>query len=267
MTHSALDPRAVVHPGAKLGAHVSIGPHTIVEEDVVIGDGTTIAGNALIANGARIGRECRIHHGAVISNAPQDLKYANEQTTLEIGDRTTVREYATLHRGTHETGRTVIGDDCFFMAYSHVAHDCRVGNKVIMANCSALAGHVHVEDFVIIGGLTPIHQFVHLGRHAMIGGGTAIGKDVPPFSLIGNRPAVWEGLNSIGLRRRGFTPDVLDALDRTYMLVYRSGLNTTQALEKIRADQQLMAVAEVRLVVEFISGSKRGIIPAPRMRH
>jgi UDP-N-acetylglucosamine acyltransferase len=267
MTSTRIDPRAVLHPGAKLGVNVSIGPHAIVEEDVVVGDGTVIAGNAYIANGARIGKECRIHHGAVIANAPQDLKYANEPTTCELGDRTTVREYATLHRGTHETGRTVIGDDCFFMAYSHIAHDCRVGSRVIMANCAALAGHVHVEDFVIIGGLTPIHQFVRLGRHAMVGGGTAIGKDVPPFSLIGNRPAVWEGLNSIGLRRRGFSPEVLDALDRAYLLVYRSGLNTTQALERIRADQQLMSVVEVRIVVDFIASSKRGIVPAPRMRH
>jgi UDP-N-acetylglucosamine acyltransferase len=262
-----IDPRAIVHPRAQLGLNVSIGPNTIVEENVVIGDGTAIAANAYIANGARVGKECRIHHGAVVGHAPQDLKYANEPTLLELGDRNTVREYATLHRGTHETGKTVIGDDNFFMAYSHVAHDCRVGSNVIMANCSALAGHVLLEDFVIIGGLTPIHQFCRLGRHAMVGGGTAIGKDVPPFSLIGNRPAVWEGLNSIGLRRRGFSAAVLDALDKAYLLVYRSGLNTSQALDKIRGDFALMAIEEVRTVVDFIAGSKRGIVPAPRLRH
>jgi len=264
---TTIDPRAIVHPKARVGTGVSIGPNAIIEEDVVIGDRTSIAANAYIANGARLGVECRVHHGAVIGNAPQDLKYANEPATCEVGDRTTVREYATLHRGTHETGRTVIGSDCFFMAYSHVAHDCRVGNKVIMANCAALAGHVLVEDFVIIGGLTPIHQFVRLGRHAMIGGGTAIGKDVPPYSLIGNRPAVWEGLNAVGLRRRGFSREVLEALDKAYVLVYRSGLNTTQALEKIRGDAGLMAVEEVRILVEFIAASKRGITPAPRLRH
>jgi UDP-N-acetylglucosamine acyltransferase len=264
---TTIDPRAIIHPKARLGVDVVIGPNTIIEEDVVIGDRTTIAANAYIANGARLGAECRVHHGAVIGNAPQDLKYTNEPTTCEVGDRTTVREYVTLHRGTHETGRTVIGCDGFFMAYSHVAHDCRVGNNVIMANCAALAGHVTLEDFVIIGGLTPVHQFSRIGRHSMVGGGTAIGKDVPPYSLIGNRPAVWEGLNSVGLRRRGFSREVLEALDRAYLLVYRSGLNTTQALEKIRADAALMAVEEVRTVVEFIASSKRGITPAPRLRH
>ena len=156
----SIDPRAAVSPKARLGTNVSVGPFTIVEDGAVIGDGTTVGGNALIGLGARIGKDCRIHHGAVIGHAPQDLKYANEPTTCEIGDRTTVREYAVLHRGTGEVGRTIIGSDCFLMAFSHVAHDCVLGNHVILSNAAMLAGHVNVEDWVTIGGITPVHQFV-----------------------------------------------------------------------------------------------------------
>jgi UDP-N-acetylglucosamine acyltransferase len=262
-----IDQRAVVHPGAELGSGVEVGPFVVVEEHAVIGAGTHIMAHAFIGTGARIGRDCRIHVGAVVGHAPQDLKYKDEPTTCEVGDRTVVREYATVHRGTHETMRTVVGTDCFLMAYSHVAHDCRVGDRVILANCVALAGHVTLEENVIIGGLTPVHQFVRVGRHAMIGGASGIGKDVPPYSLIGNRPAVWEGLNSIGLRRRGFTRETIEAIERAYQLVYRSGLNTTQALERIRADAALMAFPEVGLVVDFITASKRGITPPPRQKH
>jgi UDP-N-acetylglucosamine acyltransferase len=262
-----IDQRAVVHPRAELGNGVRIDPFAIVEEGAVIGDGTHVMPHAFIGTGARIGRDCRIHMGAVVGHAPQDLKYKNEPTTCEVGDRTVVREYATLHRGTHETMRTVIGSDGFFMAYSHVAHDCRIGNKVILANCVALAGHVTLEDHVIIGGLTPVHQFVSIGCHAMVGGGSGIGKDVPPYSLVGSRPTVWEGLNSIGLRRRGFAKETIEAVDRAYHLIYRSGLNTTQALERIRSDAELMAVAEVQKVFDFVAASKRGIVPPPRLKH
>jgi UDP-N-acetylglucosamine acyltransferase len=262
-----IDQRAVVHPKAELGDGVTIDPFAIVEEGAVIGGGTHVMPHAFIGTGARIGRDCRIHVGAVVGHAPQDLKYRNEPTTCEVGDRTVVREYATLHRGTHETMRTVIGSDCFFMAYSHVAHDCRVGDRVILANCAALAGHVTIEESVIIGGVTPIHQFVTVGCHAMVGGATGIGKDVPPYSLIGNRPAVWEGLNSVGLRRRGFSKEAIESLDLAYQIIYRSGLNTSQALDRIRADQALMAVPEVRRVVDFVAASKRGIIPPPRLKH
>jgi UDP-N-acetylglucosamine acyltransferase len=261
-----IDHRAVVHPRAELGNGVTIDPFAIVEEGAVIGDGTHVMPHAFIGTGARIGRDCRIHMGAVVGHAPQDLKYKNEPTTCEVGDRTVVREYATLHRGTHETMRTVIGSDSFFMAYSHVAHDCRVGNKVILANCVALAGHVTLEDYVIIGGLTPVHQFVNIGCHAMVGGGSGIGRDVPPYSLVGSRPTVWEGLNSVGLRRRGFSKEAIEAVDRAFHFIYRSGLNTTQALDRIRADATLMAVAEVQKIVEFVAASKRGIIPPPRLK-
>jgi UDP-N-acetylglucosamine acyltransferase len=203
----------------------------------------------------------------VIGHTPQDLKYAGEPTTCEIGDRTTVREYADLHRGTGEGGRTVIGRDCFLMAFTHIAHDCELGDHVIMANAAMLAGHIRIEDWVTIGGLTPVHQFVNIGQHAMIGGGLRVPKDVPPYILAGGEPLVFEGLNSIGLRRRGFSAQVIGALDLAYALLYRSGLNVSQAVARIREDAELSAVAEVRNVIEFISRSKRGILSGHRARH
>ncbi len=261
-----VDPRAQVSPKAELGENVCVGPFTIIEDFVQIGDGTVIDANALIGIRTRIGKECHIHHGAVVGHAPQDLRYANEPTTLEIGDRTVVREYAALHRGTGEGGRTIIGSDCFLMGFTHVAHDCVLGDHIIMSNAAMMAGHCVVEDWVIIGGITPIHQFVRIGRHAMIGGGLRVPKDVPPYVLAGGQPLACEGLNSIGLRRRGFAPAAIAALDRAYHLLYRAKLNVSQALAKIKEESELMAVEEVCNVVEFIEKSKRGIIGAPRVR-
>jgi UDP-N-acetylglucosamine acyltransferase len=255
----------VVSPKATLAHNVSVGPFTVVEPGAVIGEGTTVASNVLVSGGARIGKECRIHHGAVIGHEPQDLKYAGEPTTCELGDRNVVREFATLHRGTGEGGRTIIGNDNFLMAYCHIAHDCVLGNRIIMANAASLAGHVDVEDYVIIGGLTPVHQFTRLGQHSMIGGGLRVGKDVPPYVLAGGEPVTFEGLNSIGLRRRGFSPETLEALDRAYALIYHANLNVSQAVARIEADAALSAVPEVRTVLEFIRRSKRGIIPGPRL--
>jgi UDP-N-acetylglucosamine acyltransferase len=261
-----IDPRAEVSPKAVLGEGVSIGPFTVVEAGAVVGDRTTIASGALISGAARIGADCRIHHGAVIGNPPQDLKYADEPTLCVLGDRNTIREYATLHRGTGEGGRTVIGNDNFLMAYSHVAHDCVLGDRIIMANAASLAGHTDVEDFVIIGGLTPVHQFSRIGCHAMVGGLSRVRKDVPPYILASNDPLCFEGLNSIGLRRRGFTREVLEALDRAYGMIYRANLNVSQAVAHIEADSSLSATAEVRHVLDFIRSSKRGIIAGPRLR-
>ncbi len=261
-----LDPRAQIGPRARIGKNVSIGPFTTVEDGAVIGDGTTIAANALIGCGARIGRDCRIHHGAIVGHTPQDLKYAGEETTCEIGDRTVIREYAIIHRGTGEGGRTVIGEDNFLMGFIHIAHDCVLGNHIIMANAAMMAGHCVVEDWVTIGGITPIHQFVRIGRHAMIGGGLRVPKDVPPFILAGGEPLVFEGLNSIGLRRRGFAPAVIDAIDRAYAIIYRSRLNVSQAVGKIREDSSLAGAPEVQHILDFIAGSKRGILGAPRLR-
>jgi len=261
-----IDPRAVIGPKAVIGENVTIAPFAIVEDGAVIGDGTSIASHSLIACGARIGSSCVIHHGAVVGHAPQDLKYANEPTTCEIGDRTVVREFATLHRGTGEAGRTVIGSDCFLMGYVHIAHDCIIGHHVIMSNAAMIAGHGEIQDYVIVGGVTPIHQFTRIGCHAMVGGGLRVSKDVPPYVLAGNDPLVFEGLNAIGLRRRGFSRETLDALDRMYALIYRSKLNVSQALANITADTELMKVPEVGRCVEFIRGSSRGIIGAPRLR-
>jgi UDP-N-acetylglucosamine acyltransferase len=262
--NNSVDPSSRVSPKAQLGSDVSIGPFTIVEEGALIGDGTTIAAHALIGKGARIGKNCKIHHGAIVGHEPQDLKYAGEETTCEVGDRTVIREYATLHRGTGDGGRTIIGTDCFIMGYVHVAHDCVIGNRVILANAAMFAGHCEVEDFVTIGGITPIHQFVRIGCHSMIGGGLRVPKDVPPYILAGQEPLIFQGLNSVGLRRRGFAPEVVSALDRTYHIVYNSKLNVSQAIARIREDESLATVSEVQHVVTFISNSKRGIIAGPR---
>lgn len=262
---STIDSAARIGAGAQLGLGVSIGPFTIVEDGAVIGDGVSIAAHALIGRGARIGRDCTIHHGAVVGHEPQDLKYAGEETTCEIGERTVIREYATLHRGTGEGGRTTIGSDCFIMGYVHIAHDCHVGNRVILANAVMFAGHCEVEDYVTVGGITPIHQFVRIGCHSMIGGGLRVPKDVPPYILAGQEPLIFQGLNSIGLRRRGFSAGVLSALDRAYDLIYGSKLNVSQALARISDEQSLASVPEVRHVVEFITNSKRGIIAGPRV--
>jgi len=265
--NNQIDTRANISPGAGIGENVGVGPFTTVEDDVVIGDGTTIAGNALVGTGTRLGKDCRIHHGAVVGHMPQDLKYRGERTTCELGDRTVIREYATLHRGTGEGGRTIVGRDSFIMGYCHVAHDCRIGDHVIMSNAAMLAGHVVVEDYVIIGGITPVHQFVRIGKHAMIGGGLRVPKDVPPFVLAGGEPLAFGGLNSVGLRRRGFSPETLDSLQRLFFILYRSGLNVSQAVARVEEVQELSKSPEVRDVLDFISGSKRGIISAPRLQN
>jgi len=260
-----IDPRAQVSPKAHLGANVSIGPFTTVEDDAVIGDGSTVAANTLIATGARIGKECRIHHGAIVGHAPQDLKYAGEKTTCEVGDRTVVREYATLHRGTGEGGRTIIGSDNYLMGYVHIAHDCVLGHHIIMSNAAMLAGHCHVADYAIIGGLTPVHQFVNIGPHTMIGGGLRVPKDVPPYILAGKEPLMFQGLNSVGLRRRGFSPEAIAALEKTYQLIYQSNMNVSQAVARIKEDASLTIFPEVQTVLTFIAKSKRGIVGGPRL--
>lgn len=257
-----IDPRAAVGPKAKLGENVTVGPFAVIEDDVVIGDETWVGPHAVVWSGARVGHNCRIFSGASVGGAPQDLKYKGEPTTLEVGDNTFVRECVTLNRGTIESGKTVIGSNCLFMAYSHVAHDCKVGSHVILANCCALGGHVHLGDWVIIGGLTPVHQFVHIGEHTMIGGGYRVSKDVPPFILAGQEPLMFEGLNAVGLKRRGFTQKTIDLLEKVYHLIYRSNLNVTQAVTRIK--QEVEMIPEVQMIIDFIARSERGIIPGRR---
>ncbi|MBF8293901.1 MAG: Acyl-[acyl-carrier-protein]--UDP-N-acetylglucosamine O-acyltransferase [Bacteroidetes bacterium] len=253
-----IDSRAVVSPKATISDGVQVGPFAVIEDDVAIGEGTTIGAHAVIHSGSRIGRECRIHPMAAIGGFPQDLKFKGEPTTLEIGDNTVVREFVTLNRATAETGRTIIGSNCLFMAYAHVGHDCVVGDNVILANCSALGGHVHVGSWVILGGLTPVHQFCHIGDHAMIGGGFRVVKDVPPYILAGSEPLIFERLNVIGLRRRGFSEKSIELLDKTYRLIYRSSLNVSQAVARIA--EEVEPCPEVETVLSFIAKSKRGII-------
>ncbi|MCL5268361.1 MAG: acyl-ACP--UDP-N-acetylglucosamine O-acyltransferase [Bacteroidetes bacterium] len=255
---TSIDPRAAVGAKAQLGNDVTVGPFAVIEDDVVIGDGTKIASSAYVANGARIGKNCTIHHGAVVSNAPQDLKYRNEKTILELGDNTVVREYCTLHRGTAETGKTVIGSDCLLMAYVHVAHDCRVGSRCILANAVTLAGHVHIGEWVTIGGLTPIHQFVNIGAHSMIGGGLRVTKDVPPYILAGREPIRYEGVNIIGLRRRGFTPEQIEKIENIYRVLYSSGMMVSEAVKKIESG--FHDSIEASDILGFVKASSRGII-------
>jgi len=253
-----IDSRAVVSPKATIGDGVQVGPFAVIEDDVAIGEGTTIGAHTVIHSGSRIGRECRIHPMAAIGGFPQDLKFRGEPTTLEIGDKTVVREFVTLNRATAETGRTIIGSNCLFMAYSHVGHDCVVGDNVILANCCGLGGHVHLGNWVILGALTPVHQFCHIGDHAMIGGGFRVVKDVPPYILAGSEPLIFERLNIIGLRRRGFSEKSIELLDKTYRLIYRSSLNVSQAVARVR--EEVEPSPEVEAVLSFIAKSERGII-------
>lgn len=257
-----IDSRAVVGPSAKLGENVFVGPFAVVEDGATVGDGTWIGPHAIVWAGARIGRNCKIFPSASVGAAPQDLKYKGEPTTLEVGDNTVIRECVTLNRGTVESGKTVIGSNCLFMAYSHVAHDCRVGNNVILANCCALGGHVKLGDWVIIGGLTPVHQFVNIGDHVMIGGGYRVSKDIPPFILAGQEPLMFEGLNSVGLKRRGFSQKTIEVLEKAYHLLYRSNLNVSQAIARIKQDIEL--IPEIQKVIDFIAHSERGIISGRR---
>ena len=250
---------AQVASSAHLGDQVEIGPYAIIEEDTVLGDGTTVGAYAIVARYSTLGKQCRVYPYASVGSEPQDLKFKGEKTTLEIGDRCTIREYVTLNRGTLDSGKTVIGSDCLFMANAHVGHDSRVGNRVILANSVALGGHVVLGDWVIIGGLTPVHQFCKLGDHAMVGGGFRVVKDVPPYVLAGQEPLVFEGLNAVGLRRRGLTREAMDELDKAFALLYRSNLNVSQAVARIK--EELPSTPEVQNLLGFIASSKRGIIP------
>lgn len=255
--NTVLHPSAIVSPKARLAENVRIGPFVVIEDDVEIGPGTEIMASAYIANGARIGSECRIFPGAVIAMEPQDLKYANEPTTAVIGDRTTVREYATVHRGTTATGTTIVGSDNLLMAYTHVAHDCRVGNHIIISNVTHLAGHVEIGDWVTLGGMVKIHQFCRIGLYSMIGAGTKIVKDVPPYVLLDGNPARIPGVNKIGLQRRGFSAEQIRDIIEFYKILLHSGLNTTDALNKVEANGEPQP--EIQAAITFIRSSKRGI--------
>ena len=247
-----------VSPKAKIGKNVKIGPFVTIADDVEIGDGTTIMSNAVILDGARIGKDCLICTGAVISNIPQDLKFKGEKTTAVIGDRTTIREYVTVNRGTASKNTTIIGDDCLIMAYCHVAHDCKLGNHIITSNACQIAGEVVIDDYATIGGGSLIHQFSHIGTQVMMQGGSRVPKDIPPYAMVGREPLRFIGINSVGLKRRGFTNEQIDAIQRTYRLIYQDGLNFTQAIEL--AEKEVPECVEKRTIIDFIKSSSRGII-------
>ncbi|RII27559.1 MAG: acyl-[acyl-carrier-protein]--UDP-N-acetylglucosamine O-acyltransferase [Geobacter sp.] len=255
-----IHPSAVIQQGAELDSDVEIGPGVYIGPHVKIGRGTRVGPNAVIDGWTEIGRDNQIFHLASVGGIPQDLKYKGEETWLKIGDRNIIREFATLHPGT-VTGdtETTVGDGNLFMAYSHVAHDCHVGNGVVMANGATLAGHVRVDDFAILGGLCAIHQFVRIGAHAMIGGGTMVGQDIPPFTIVtGDRKDVrLRGLNQVGLTRRGFSEENIATLKKAYRILVISKLRLVDALERIR--HELPQTEEVKQLVEFIEQSQRGI--------
>ena len=251
-------PLAYVHPGAKIAKNVVIEPFTTIHSNVIIGEGTWIGSNVTIMEGARIGKNCNIFPGAVISAIPQDLKFQDEDTTVEIGNNVTIREYVTVNRGTVDRGKTVIGDNCLIMAYCHVAHDCIVGKNCIFSNNSTLAGHCTVGDYVILAGMTAVHQFCMIGNHAFVTGGSLVRKDVPPFVKGAREPLSYVGINSIGLRRRGFKPEKIREIQNIYRLLYQRNYNTTQALGIIEAEME--ATPERDEILQFIKNSKRGIM-------
>ena len=253
-----ISPLAVVHPEAQIGANVQIDPFVVVEKDVVIGDNTHLFPHSVILDGARIGKNCKVFPGAVVAGIPQDLKFKGEITTAEIGDNTTLRECVTVNRGTASKGKTEVGSNCLIMAYSHVAHDCKVGDNVIISNATQLAGEVVVDNFAVIGGGTLVHQFCHLGAHVMIQGGALINKDVPPFVKAAREPISYAGVNSIGLRRRGFSSESIRDIQDIYRYLYLSGLNVTDAISRIEAE--LPATPERDEIILFVRNSKRGII-------
>lgn len=249
---------AIVHSGAKIGPNVEIGPYAIVGENVEIGDGTVVGPHAVLDGWTVIGKNNKIYAGAAIGADPQDLKFQGEKSYLFIGDHNIIREYATISRGTEGGGgETRIGNNNLFMAYTHVAHDCQVGNHVIMSNSSALAGHVTVEDRVVIGGLAGVHQFCKVGRMAMIGAHTVIVKDVPPYVIVDGNPAKVFGINIVGLRRNGVTPEARAEIKKGYKILYRSNLNVTQAIEQM--EQELPGIAEIDHFIRFIRSAERGI--------
>lgn len=253
-----IHPLAYIHPDARLADNVKVDPFTVIHGNVSIGEGTWIGSNVTIMEGARIGKNCRIFPGAVIAAIPQDLKFGGEKTTVEVGDNCTIREFVTINRGTVDRGKTSVGNNCLIMAYSHIAHDCMIGNHCIMSNNTQMAGHVEMGDWAVVGGVSAIHQFVKIGQHAFVSGGSLVGKDVPPYIKAGRNPLSYAGVNSIGLKRRGFSNQQINQILDVYRCIYNKGMNTTQALEYI--EEELPISDERDEIVTFIRESGRGII-------
>ena len=251
-------PLAYVHPGAKIAKNVVIEPFTTINNDVVIGEGTWIGSNVTIMEGARIGKNCTIFPGAVISAPPQDLKYNGEETQTIIGDNTTIRECVTINRGTVDRQKTVVGNNCLIMAYCHVAHDCVVGDHCIFSNNSTLAGHVSVGNYVILAGMTAIHQFCTIGDYAFITGGSLVRKDVPPYVKAAREPLSYVGVNSVGLRRRGFSTEKIREIQSIFRILYQKNNNNSQAAEILEAEMEVSPERDE--ILDFIKNSHRGIM-------
>lgn len=253
-----IHPTAIVSPNARLGVGVEIGPYAFVGDDCEVGDACVLASRATLERNVRLGREVKVGIGSVIGGDPQDLKFQGENTAVEIGDRTVIREYATINRGTAQSLRTTVGSDCFIMTYVHLAHDCHLGDGVIISNGTQLAGHVTVEDRAIISGLVAVHQFVNIGTYSFVGGCSRVAKDIPPYLKAVGNPVKLYGLNSVGLQRNNFDPGVIRELKRAYRLFFRSDLNVSQAIE--RAHQELEMCPEVRHFLAFVDNSGRGVV-------
>lgn len=251
-------PLAYVHPGAKIAKNVVVEPFTTIHNNVIIGEGTWIGSNVTIMEGARIGKNCNIFPGSVISAPPQDLKYQGEDTIAEIGDNTTIRECVTINKGTTDRMKTKIGKNCLIMAYCHVAHDCIVGDNCIFSNNTTLAGHITVGDHVILAGMTAVHQFCSIGNHAFVTGGSLVRKDVPPYVKAAREPLSYVGINSVGLRRRGFTTEKIREIQNIFRILYQKNYNNTQAAEIIEAEME--ATTERDEILQFIKNSHRGIM-------
>ncbi len=253
-----IHPHTYIHPNAKLATNVKIDPFSVIHPNVEIGEGTWVGSNVTIMEGARIGKNCRIFPGAVISAIPQDLKFEGEATTVEIGDNTTIREFVTINRGSKDRWTTKVGANCLIMAYSHIAHDCQIGANCILSNNTQIAGHVEMGDYAILAGMCAVHQFVKIGQHAFVSGGSLVSKDVPPYIKAGRTPLSYAGVNSVGLKRRGFSLNRINQILDIYRIIYNRNLNTTQALHYI--EEELPATDERDEIVTFIQESGRGII-------
>lgn len=251
-------PLANVHPDAKIGNNVTIEPFATVKGDVEIGDGCWIGPNAVIWEGSRLGKNVKVYPGASVSSVPQDLKFAGEKTETYIGDNTSIREFVTISRGTTDKLKTVIGKNCLLMAYVHVAHDCTIGNNCVLVNAVQVAGHVTIEDWAIIGGASAVHQFVKVGAHVMVSGGSLVRKDIPPYTKAAREPLTYCGINTIGLRRRGFDSDKISEIQEIYRFIFLKGLNNSKALDLV--EKELSQSPERDYIINFIRASERGIM-------
>jgi UDP-N-acetylglucosamine acyltransferase len=254
---SLVHPTAIIDGEAKLAPDVIVGPYSIVGPGVVVGRGTVLGPHVLVERDTTLGEQCQVAKGAVIGSDPQDLKYEGEPSQLVVGDRTVVREYATLNRGTRASGRTLVGSDCLIMAYAHVAHDCEIGDHVVLSNAVNMGGHVVIEDWAMVGGLTAIHQYVRIGAHSFCGGGSRVPQDIPPYLKVAGNPVKLYGLNKVGLERRGVSEDVKSALKQAYQVLFQSKLTLTRAMGV--ATDEVEQIPEVRHLLTFIRSSERGV--------